>query len=241
MKSNRVAPPRDEHELRVRALCLAGRTLGDLARELRFALGDEAVHTKGKAGELVERVLGAGPAPGHAVLDARADPASLLDFPHLGVELKTIPVDERGKPRESTFVCALPLGEADAMEWRGSWVRTKLSHVLWLPILARAHHHAAWDERVILEPIFWRPSREQEAIFAGDFDEVMGLIASGGIERLTARAGRWLQVRPKAANGRARTIAHGPEGEPISTVPRGFYLRPRFTEAILRDPTAVPL
>ncbi|WP_394825126.1 MutH/Sau3AI family endonuclease [Pendulispora albinea] len=238
MKSNRAPPPRDEHELRVRALCLAGRTLGDLARELRFQLGDAAVHTKGKAGELVERALGAGPVPGRASLDARADPGSLLDFPHLGIELKTVPVDDRGKPRESTFVCALPLGDADAMEWQSSWVRTKLSHVLWLPILTR--EHAAWDERVLLEPVFWRPSRDQEAVFAGDFDDAMGIIASGGIERLTARTGRWLQVRPKAAHGRARTLAHGPEGEPIATVPRGFYLRTRFTDAILRDPTALP-
>ena len=220
----------------MRAHCLAGRTLGELARELRFSLGDAAVRTKGKAGELLERALGAGPVAGRA---AAGDSASLLDFPHLGVELKTVPVDERGRPRESTFVCALPLGHADAMEWRGSWVRRKLSHVLWFPILTR--EHAAWNERTILDPLFWRPSREQDAIFAADFEDVMGIIASGGIERLTARVGRWLQVRPKAANGRARTIAHGPEGELIATVPRGFYLRSRFTEAILRDPGALPI
>jgi len=235
MNSTRMSPPRDEHELRVRAHCLTGRTLGDLARELRFSLSDAAVHTKGKAGELVERALGAGRVA-HA--DSRASGASLLDFPHLGIELKTVPVDERGRPRESTFVCALPLGRADAMEWRTSWVRTKLAHVLWLPILTR--EHAAWDERTILEPLFWQPSREQASIFAADFDEVMGIIASGGIERLTARVGRWLQVRPKAANGRARTLAYGRDGEPIHTVPRGFYLRSRFTEGILRDAEALP-
>ncbi|WP_394845639.1 DNA mismatch repair protein MutH [Pendulispora brunnea] len=235
MPPSPVPPPRDEHDLRVRAHCLTGRTLGDLARELRFSLGHAALHTKGKAGELVERALGAGPVAGPP---SDGDPRSLLDFPHLGIELKTVPVDERGRPRESTFVCALPLGHADAMEWRGSWVRTKLSHVLWLPILTR--EHAAWNERLVLEPVFWRPSHEQDAIFRADFEDVMGVIASGAIEQLTARMGRWLQVRPKAANGRARTMAHGPDGEPIATVPRGFYLRTRFTEAILRDPRAVP-
>lgn len=235
MNPSAVQPPRDEHELRVRALCLAGRTLGDLARELRFTLGDTALRTKGKAGELVERALGAAPVARREPLE---DPRSLLDFPHLGIELKTIPVDERGRPRESTFVCALPLGHADAMEWRGSWVRTKLSHVLWFPILTR--EHAAWDERTLLEPLFWRPSREQDAVFCADFDEVMGIVARGAIERLNARVGRWLQVRPKAAHGRARTVVHGPEGEAIATVPRGFYLRSRFTDAILRDPGALP-
>lgn len=233
MNRPRVPPPRDEHELRIRAMFLAGRTLGDLARELRFSLGAAALHTKGKAGELVERALGAGPSS-----MAAPPSASLLDFPHLGIELKTVPVDENRRPRESTFVCALPLGQADAMEWRTSWVRAKLAHVLWLPIFTRAH--AAWDERIILEPIFWQPSRAQEAVFGADFDDVMGIIARGGIEQLTARVGRWLQVRPKAASGRVRTLAYGPDGEPIATVPRGFYLRSRFTEAILRDPSAVP-
>jgi DNA mismatch repair protein MutH len=63
----------------------------------------------------------------------------------------------------------------------------------------------------------------------------MGILGSGRVEGLTARTGRWLQARPKAAHGRTRTRAYGPEGEPIESLPRGFYLRARFTEAILRD------
>jgi DNA mismatch repair protein MutH len=34
--------------------------------------------------------------------------------------------------------------------------------------------------------------------------------------------------------------AFGVDGEAIATVPRSFYLRPRFTGAVLRDPRAVP-
>ncbi|MFO0659891.1 MAG: hypothetical protein U0165_08690 [Polyangiaceae bacterium] len=48
-----------------------------------------------------------------------------------------------------------------------------------------------------------------------------------------------MQIRPKAANGSARTTAFGPDGEKISTVPRGFYLRAKLTGAILSDPTAI--
>jgi DNA mismatch repair protein MutH len=47
-------------------------------------------------------------------------------------------------------------------------------------------------------------------------------------------------VRPKARHGSARTVAFGGEGEAIATVPRGFYLRARFTGAILADAAAVP-
>lgn len=182
------------------------------------------LHTKGKVGELVERVLGASPAPG-----------AVLDFPELGVELKTIPVDARGRPTESTFVCAFSVAEADSAEWETSWTRQKLAHVLWVPVAADEE-----GRKIIGEPVFWRPTAEQDAILRADFDDVMGRIGIGDIESVTAHLGRWLQVRPKAANGSARTVAFGGEGERIDTIPRGFYLRARFTGALLRDPTAEP-
>ncbi|MFI5300913.1 MAG: DNA mismatch repair protein MutH, partial [Polyangiales bacterium] len=84
------------------------------------------------------------------------------------------------------------------------------------------------------------PTAEQEAALAADFDEIVGLIGAGGIERVTAHLGRWLQVRPKARDGSARTRAWDRDGDPIETVPRGFYLRARFTGAILREPSAMP-
>jgi DNA mismatch repair protein MutH len=60
------------------------------------------------------------------------------------------------------------------------------------------------------------------------------------VEALTAHTGTWLQVRPKAKDGSARTLAWSPDGDPIATTPRGFYLRTSFTGAILRDPAALP-
>lgn len=86
----------------------------------------------------------------------------------------------------------------------------------------------------------WSPSEEQEGILKGDFDEILGRIGAVGIEGLSARVGRWLQLRPKAAHGRVRTRAPGGDGGLVETVPRGFYLRARFTGAILRDAGAVP-
>ena len=124
-------------------------------------------------------------------------------------------------------------------EWSTSWVRSKLGHVLWVPIVSSAPGDPA-EARRVGTPLFWRPTAEQERVLEADFDDVMGAIGIGGIEGVTAHTGRWLQVRPKAQNSRARTIAFGAEGERIATVPRGFYLRARFTEAILVDPAATP-
>lgn len=183
------------------------------------------MRTKGKVGELLERALG-----------ATAGSAAVQDFPQLGVELKSIPLDERGVPVESTFVCAISVAEAEYAEWETSWARRKLSHVLWMPVLPVDGE----GQRRLGRPVFWRPTEEQEAVLRADFDDLMGLIGVGQIERLTAREGRWMQVRPKAAHGRVRTVAYGADGELIDTIPRGFYLRTKFTRAILKDPQALP-
>lgn len=42
-------------------------------------------------------------------LGAMAGSKPEQDFPELGIELKTIPVDAAGKPLETTFVCVAPL------------------------------------------------------------------------------------------------------------------------------------
>jgi DNA mismatch repair protein MutH len=223
----RRSPPRDVDDLRARAEGIAGRTLAELAWGLGFAMSADRVRTKGKAGELIERALG-----------ASGGSAAVHDFPDLGVELKTIPIDARGTPRESTYVCTLAVAEADAAEWSTSWVRAKLAHVLWVPIVMP--RDANEGEARVGTPLVWRPTRDQEAQLGADFDDLVGTIGIGGIESITARAGRWLQVRPKARDGKARTIAFGPDGERIATVPRGFYLRTLFTGAILRDPAATP-
>ncbi|MDU7100507.1 MAG: DNA mismatch repair protein MutH [Enterobacter sp.] len=61
----------------------------------------------------------------------------------------------------------------------------------------------------------------------------MDMIVLGQVERITARHGEVLQLRPKAANSKALTEAIGAQGEPILTLPRGFYLKKNFTGALL--------
>jgi DNA mismatch repair protein MutH len=217
-------PPRDEAELVARANALSGWAIDAVASACGVRIDGAPVSTKGKVGELVERALG-----------ATGGSSATWDFPALRVELKTIPLDERGVPRESTFVCAVSLLDAERAEWESSWVRAKLARVLWVPIGLGAD-----GSRRIGEARLWSPSDEQEAILKDDFDEILGRIAAVGIEALSARVGRWLQLRPKAAHGRVRTRAPGGDGGFVETVPRGFYLRARFTGAILLDPDALP-
>src|SRR5205085_10386128 len=81
---------------------------------------------KGWAGQLLETALGATAA-------SRAEP----DFPQLGIELKTVPIDRRGRPLESCFVASLDLAAPDR-RWETSPVRCKLARVAWVAVEAAA-------------------------------------------------------------------------------------------------------
>ena len=212
--------PLDRAGLLHSAECLTGWSLAEIAQQLGVAVPENLRRDKGWIGQLLELALGA---------SAGSKPEQ--DFPELGVELKTIPVDERGKPLETTFVSVAPLMGISGLRWQDSNVRNKLSCVLWIPIIGT--RQTPPGERIIGPPLWWQPSAEEEQLLRQDWEEIMELISLGQIQTLSARHGQVLQLRPKAANSKALTEAVGPEGEPIMTLPRGFYLKTGFTGALL--------
>lgn len=224
---NRVAPPVDEAELLDRANALAGLTLTELALQVGRGLPQEPRRAKGWIGQLVEQVLGADGA-------SRAVP----DFAVLGVELKTVPVDRRGRCQESTFVCTIPLAEMGQVEWELSRVRRKLARVLWIPV--ESEPGLAFGVRTLGHPLLWTPSAQEEGDLRFDWEELAGLIGRGEVERITGHLGKCLQVRPKAASSRSRCLGADRDGVRELTLPRGFYLRARFTQAILQRHFLIP-
>ena len=205
-----------------RAKALAGLTLGEVAGKRGWPIPDTSRSGKGWPGQLIEDALGASAA-------SLPEP----DFQLIGVELKTIPVDTRGRPRESTYVCSVPLDDASTSTWEGSNVRRKLARVLWIPLLCG--DALPIGERRVGSPLLWSPSREEEATLRADWEEFMELICVGRIEAISAHFGTCLQIRPKAASARSRRWAVGADGTPVRTLPRGFYLRTGFTTAILES------
>lgn len=216
-----VTPPRDEAELLARARHWAGATVGELARALEQDVPRDLRRHKGWLGELLENALG-----------ATAGSRPVPDFTELGIELKTIPIGADGRPRESTHVCSVALGDLIGQRWQDSTVRLKLARVLWVPVETRAELPLA--ARRIGLPRLWSPDTAQESVLRADWEEHMELLSTGRFEELDARLGVYLQIRPKAANSRALTAAGDSGGAPAATLPRGFYLRSRFTHAILR-------
>lgn len=219
---DRPDPPETVAELVDRARRLAGHPLASIATRLGVDVPADQTRAKGWVGQILECALG-------AALGARARAAP--DFESLGVELKTIPVDARGQPRQSTYVTRVPLGLMSRLRWEDSLVRRKLARVLWLPV--EAEPSIPLGARRVGNPLLWQLDAASEADLRADWDDLAALIAAGYVESLTGHRGRALQVRPKAASARARTWGRDAEGAPMRTLPRGFYLRRRFTAAIL--------
>lgn len=213
--------PQTLEQLLSQAQSIAGLTFGELADELHIPVPPDLKRDKGWVGMLLERALG-----------ATAGSKAEQDFSHLGVELKTLPINAEGYPLETTFVSLAPLVQNSGIKWENSHVRHKLSCVLWIPI--EGSRHIPLRERHIGAPIFWKPTTEQERQLKQDWEELMDLIVLGKLEQITARIGEVMQLRPKGANSRAVTKGIGKNGEIIDTLPLGFYLRKEFTAQILK-------
>jgi len=222
-----VSGPRDEAELLARAHALAGATLGELAPRVGLIAPPDLRRAKGFVGQLLERALGAS-------AGSQAQP----DFPTLGVELKSLPVNARGRPCESTFVCHIPLTEIGSVEWDESRVWRKLRRVLWVPV--EGERKIGVPQRRVGQALLWSPDAEEEAALRFDWEELAGVIGCGDVESLTGHLGRYLQVRPKAAHGRVRRQGVDREGASLAVLPRGFYLRATFTGRILARHYVLP-
>ena len=214
--------PQTLEQLLSQAQSIAGLTFGELADELHIPVPPDLRRDKGWVGMLLERALG-----------ATAGSKAEQDFSHLGVELKTLPINAEGYPLETTFVSLAPLVQNSGVKWENSHVRHKLSCVLWMPI--EGSRHIPLRERHIGAPILWKPTAEQERQLKQDWEELMDLIVLGKLDQITARIGEVMQLRPKGANSRSITKGIGRNGEVIETLPLGFYLRKVFTAGILND------
>jgi len=219
--------PETSAELLARARSIAGRPLRNIAEQLGRPVPPDLRRAKGWIGQLLEAFLGAS-------AGGRAEP----DFPHLGIELKSLPVDRTGRPRESTWVCVAPLDGSLSGTWELSWVRRKLSRVLWIPVVGEGA--MAPGDRLVGAALLWSPSDEEEALLRRDFEDLAELIQTGNLAQLDAHRGSALQLRPKAGSSRDLTWMLDEDAQWIEVNPRGFYLRRSFTTALLERHLRMP-
>ena len=197
-------------------------TLAELADGLGLPVPPGHVRTKGWSGQIIERELGAGDSGGRG-----------QDFAHLGIELKTVPVNHALVPRESTAVCQIDPIQIAGESWASSYLRQKLSRVLWVALKVPERESSVGDRQVVAVRL-WTPSHEEEAWLAQDFDMfVREYFRRGRAAEITGHMGHVLQVRPKGRNAADMRRAYDPRGEPTEIGKCGFYLRPGFVARIL--------
>jgi DNA mismatch repair protein MutH len=215
-----ISPPTTIEQLTKRASQLAGKTMQQLAVMHDVKVPENLKTQKGWQGQFLEQCLG-------------ADAGNLAqpDFSLLDIELKTLPIDYSGKVQESTYVSVVNISNNVGLQWKDSAVYHKLRHVLWVPI---AHEKGASTiESQIATPFFWQMNSQEEAQLKDDWENAMELISMGQVDKINARIGEFLQVRPKAAHSRVLTKATDENGDLGQTLPRGFYLRSVFTQGLL--------
>jgi DNA mismatch repair protein MutH len=210
------------NELMQRAHNMAGIRLADIAADNQIIVPANLRRDKGWVGQLIEAELG-----------ALAGSKPEQDFLHLGTELKTIPIDHKGKPLETTYVTVAPLINIQGMTWEKSVVFHKLQQVLWVPV--EGERAIPVGDRHVGTPVLWQPNAKQARQLQQDWEEIMELIAIGQVDNITARQGEVLQLRPKAANSQALTESISEDGSIQLSNPRGFYLKIDFTQQILTN------
>lgn len=201
---------------------IEGLTIAQIASRLNLNVTEQASARKGWVGLAIERLLG-------AQAGSKPEP----DFISLGIELKTLPINQQGKPAESTFVTSISLLNLHKQTWQTSVCWHKLQRVLWVPI--EADSSIPFLERRVGQAILWSPTAHQAEVLERDWLELTQLIVLGKLGEVDAKMGEYLQVRPKAASGKSLSYAYDEEGRKQLTLPRGFYLRPTLTERIYKE------
>ncbi|MCH9763818.1 MAG: DNA mismatch repair endonuclease MutH [Gammaproteobacteria bacterium] len=214
------APPHNEDELLNRCREIEGLSFSALAARLSVLVPMDPLKRKGWVGGMIERILG-----------TTAGNAAKPDFHHLGIELKTLPVGLQGKPIESTFVTSINLLTIHQETWETSQCYSKLKRVLWLPV--EGDKTVPFPHRRIGRGFIWSADMKNKAILEKDWHDLSFMLGRGKLADVDARMGVYLQVRPKAANARSLCYGFDEDGCKVLTLPRGFYLRPSFTEQMM--------
>jgi DNA mismatch repair protein MutH len=207
------------------ARALVGVELSELADTLGLPVPVGNVRTKGWSGQVIEQELGA------AVGGARGP-----DFAELGVELKTVPVDENHVPLESTAVCQIDPVAIAAESWDTSYAREKLASVLFVALAVPPAARSVGDRRVAAVRL-WSPDADEARALREDFELlVRGYYRQGRAAEITGHLGTVLQVRPKGRDADDLRDGYDAAGRPARIGKQGFYLRPAFVARILRRP-----
>lgn len=213
----------NENHLLKHAKSMHDHSINDLSIKYNIQL-KENKKNKGYLGNIIENFFG-----------LKNNNKPIKDFDSLGIELKTIPINNRGIPLESTFICSVPLIKNSGLIWNTSYVRYKINRILWVPI--EKNKSTNIREYRVKYPFLWSPNYEEEKKIKTDWNEIMDMIVLGKINKINSKYGEVLFVKTKTNSKKNYTQAIGENGQPIFTIPKGFYLRKKFTYLLINKNT----
>ncbi len=114
-------------------------------------------------------------------LGATAGSKAEQDFSHLGIELKTLPINAEGFPLETTFVSLAPLVQNSGVNWKINMFVINYRKVLWIPI--EGSRDIPLRERHIVNYLM-KLLIEQEHQLRQDWEELMDYIVLGKLDQI---------------------------------------------------------
>lgn len=199
---------------------IQGIPFRELAETLGYDISKDPKSMKSAAGDIAELVAGKKP-----------DSLPQADLSEFDIEVKTVPLDLRGYPRENTKITALNYASLLTEEWATSHVYEKVRVVLFVPIVKEETNRP--DSWYVRSPFIWMPSRDQLGVMREDWETIQEMVQSG--EQLAASVGQYL-IANTSGQGRgrdARTYQLA-DGRTIEVKTRAFFLRKSFVAEILK-------
>jgi len=210
-----VSPVEFEDRLTARIDRYRGTTIKAIVRELRTTLSEG----KGGLASIVRRMLGAP--------EGKRD---IVELKKMGVMLKTVRIDDSGRPREDTSFPKIDFLEVISETWEDSTLRDQVSNMMF--VVFQQSRSDDLEDATFLGASFWRPTEEQDRTMKREWETFVRHIRAGTLDR-----------RPQASQTQILHIRpHGRDSADRSSLPGGgdwitssFWLNKNFVRELMKQ------
>lgn len=211
-----------ERTLLMFAQGLCGYSVKEVSEALSEPIPKYLKKNKGFIGILLEKILGSN----------TTNNKSCVDFPSLGIELKSIPINELGYPLEDTCICTVPLTQNTGLMWENSYLYQKIKKILWIAV--QGSKKILLQDRLFKKAFIWSPSKYETKIVKSDWEILMDKIVLGEFKKISSTDSNVLYIKNKHRNKFSRIKFTDELGNLQLIKPKAFYFKKRFTKILLK-------
>lgn len=211
---------KNENFLLKNAIKISGYSLKELIKKSNFFISNNLKKDKGWIGKFLEKFLG-----------STSNNKREKDFPTIGIELKTVPINRQGKTLQDSFICMVHPIKGNNVTWEKSYIKYKLQKILWIPV--QSDNNIPIMKRKICCPFLWSPNILENKILKNDWEEIMEKIFLGKIKNITLQKTMILKILSKGVNKISKTCAINEYGKKIKITPLAFYFKKKFTTELI--------